>query len=419
MSVLLLNGNALHIPLADNSVHCVVTSPPYFSLRDYGVEGQLGLEETPEEYVANMVAVFREVKRVLRPDGVLFLNLGDSYAGSWGNYGAREGNQRSRISEQWHRPAYEGDQGFRDLPSTAKVAGLKPKDLIGIPWLVAFALRADGWWLRSEIIWCKKSAMPESVTDRPTNATEKIFLLTKSAHYFYDQDGYREKSKTDPESKAAMAFGLTSGKNNTNERAHAADLGHKWEYSPTRNMRNYWLLGPEPYLGAHFATFVTEIPRRAILVGTSQKGCCPKCGSQWERLTEKPEGYPTGSYHDHKMDGVGYGLRQNSKGPKNLPLGMQAYTTGWRPTCQHDLDPVPATVFDPFAGSGTTLLVARELGRNGIGLDLTMPYLRDQARDRLSMIALDEWQHGKRNGKAGEMEGLPMFEVDPATGPPG
>ena len=173
-----LNANAYHIPLADRTVQCAITSPPYWSLRDYGVDGQIGLEPTTVLYVSHLVAVFREVRRVLKDDGTLWLNLGDSYAGSYGNYGGRQGKQRSRIAERWHRRAYEdARRDWSSLPPAARVRGLKRKDLVGIPWRVAFALQADGWWLRSDIIWHKPNAMPESVADRPTRAHEYIILL--------------------------------------------------------------------------------------------------------------------------------------------------------------------------------------------------------------------------------------------------
>ena len=165
--------------LPDESIHCCVTSPPYWGLRDYGVDGQLGLESTPDEYVAKMVEVFREVKRVLRKDGTLWLNLGDSYAGSMKGIGAdgiAYGGPKQRTNS--------GSIGIMEKPLKVKEIGLKPKDLVGIPWRVAFALQADGWYLRSDIIWAKGNPMPESVTDRPTKAHEYIFLLSKSRRYF-------------------------------------------------------------------------------------------------------------------------------------------------------------------------------------------------------------------------------------------
>ena len=172
--ICLIQGNSLRMPLADGTVQTVITSPPYYGLRDYNVDGQIGLEPTPEEYVQNIVNVFREVKRVLRDDGTCWTNLGDSYTG--GNGKRVEGGEPYRMSGL---PIKRGD-------------GLKPKDLLGIPWRVAFALQADGWYLRSDIIWHKPNPMPESVTDRPTKSHEYLFLLSKNARYYYDAEAVRE-----------------------------------------------------------------------------------------------------------------------------------------------------------------------------------------------------------------------------------
>ena len=183
MSHFLIRANSLRIPLADSSVQCVVTSPPYWGLRDYGVEGQLGLEATPDAFVANMVAVFAEVRRVLRDDGTCFMNLGDSYAhnGACGG-GSPDGPRKPRETDKAKQ-----EQMIYKVPD-----GLKPKDLIGIPWRTALALQADGWYLRSDIIWAKPNPMPESVTDRPTKSHEYVFLLTKSERYYWDSEAVRE-----------------------------------------------------------------------------------------------------------------------------------------------------------------------------------------------------------------------------------
>jgi len=186
MTITIKQGDAVEQlrTLPDKSVQCCVTSPPYFGLRDYGVEGQIGLEDTPEKYVQKIVEVFREVKRVLRDDGTLWLNLGDSYCGYKGeNY--CKNPETSNLQSNNHIPVANNK-------GTPQSSGLKPKDMIGIPWMVAFALRADGWYLRSDIIWSKPNPMPESVTDRPTKAHEYIFLLTKSARYYYDSDAIKE-----------------------------------------------------------------------------------------------------------------------------------------------------------------------------------------------------------------------------------
>ena len=192
-------GDALEVlkTLPSESVNCCITSPPYYGLRGYGVVGQIGLEETPDQYVERLVSVFREMRRVLRTDGTLWLSIGDSYAGSWGNYGGQnrgKGKQREiKTGSQAHQKAYDGLERWRP-PTSKKLEGLKPKDLIGIPWMLAFALRGDGWYLRSEIIWEKPNPLPESVKDRPTKAHEQIFLLSKSPKCYYDGDAIKEPS---------------------------------------------------------------------------------------------------------------------------------------------------------------------------------------------------------------------------------
>lgn len=269
----ILNGDWIENlkTLPDCAVQCCVTSPPYWGLRDYGVAGQLGLEKTPEEYVEKMVIGFREVRRVLKDDGTLWLNLGDSYAsdtkGSGGG-GITSGLNCKRSEDGSFHP---DNKSVRHFNARKVQHGLKPKDIVGIPWRVAFALQSDGWYLRQDIIWAKPNPMPESVTDRCTKSHEYIFLLSKSARYYYDADAVKEDSVTDPNSKAAMMFGSANGKNNTSVLAHAADLGHKWDISPTRNRRSVWTITTKPYKEAHFATFPEEIPRTCILAG-SKKG---------------------------------------------------------------------------------------------------------------------------------------------------
>jgi len=218
--------------LPAESVQTCVTSPPYFGLRDYGHAAQIGLEETPDEYVAQLVAVFREVRRVLRDDGTLWLNLGDSYAndGKWGGYSGGK-----------HTKALHGDTG---VGRERRTTGLKPKDLIGIPWRVAFALQADGWWLRQDIIWHKPNPMPESIKDRCTKAHEYVFLLSKSASYFYDAKAVQEKA---------------TGKPPGNKTHKAAD---------ERNRRSVWTIGSKPYAGAHFATMPPELAALCIQAGS-------------------------------------------------------------------------------------------------------------------------------------------------------
>jgi DNA modification methylase len=259
-------GDCLEIlPLLPaESVNCCVTSPPYWGLRDYGTDGQLGLESTPEAYVTKMVAVFREVRRVLRDDGTVWLNLGDSYNGSGGVGG--NGKQHT-------------NQGSVDRPDNrAGWSGLKPKDLVGIPWRVAFALQADGWYLRQDIIWHKPNPMPESVTDRCTKAHEYIFLLSKSSKYFYDADAIKE-----PVSGTAHARGHGVHPKSTepgsgikqNSSFSAAVKGLVDE----RNKRSVWTVGTKPYPGAHFATFPPELIAPCIMAG------CPEGGTVLDPFT--------------------------------------------------------------------------------------------------------------------------------------
>jgi len=242
--------------LPDASVQCCVTSPPYWGLRDYGAEGQIGQESTPEEYVARLVEVFRDVRRVLRDDGVLWLNLGDSYT---------SGGRNSRA------PDSKDSKGGRENDTRPPTpSGLKPKDLVGIPWMVAFALRADGWYLRSEVIWSKPNPMPESVTDRPTKAHEQVFLLTKGPRYFYDADAVREHAiSTAPAGNGFV--GRQGGSKRVGTLSGGSGSALPWQPGDTRNARSVWTITPEPYAGAHFATMPPELARRCILAG-SRKG---------------------------------------------------------------------------------------------------------------------------------------------------
>jgi len=265
MTVTILEGNVLETlkDLPACSVQCVVTSPPYYGLRDYGVDGQIGLEPTPEAYVESLVSVFREVKRVLKDDGTLWLNLGDSYNGS-GKGGNPEG---SPFTKQ------KTNQGsLLDRPT--RISGLKPKDLIGIPWMVAFALRSDGWYLRSEIIWAKPNPMPESMKDRPTKSHEQIFLFSKSPDYFYDYEAILEPYSEpldrwggDNKRKAINEKHDEAGKANANSLARPRDMRPNKD---GRNKRDVWTVTTKPYSGAHFATFPTDLIEPCILAGSKE-----------------------------------------------------------------------------------------------------------------------------------------------------
>ena len=252
--------------LGDGTVQCVVTSPPYWGLRDYGVGGQIGLEGTPDEYVAKMVEVFREVRRVLRDDGVCWLNLGDSYATS-SPVGWRDGDGRGGGIHGGHETP-EGSFTRRSRPNP-KVHGLKPKDLVGIPWRVAFALQADGWWLRQDVIWSKGNPMPEPVTDRCTRSHEYLFMLTKRERYFYDADAIREDfadARQGRDGGAKESERNVGGRSDGYTKPSAIDPSH----NGGRNRRSVWVVNPRPYDGAHFAVMPPMLVEPCILAGSRE-----------------------------------------------------------------------------------------------------------------------------------------------------
>jgi len=286
------NGNVFDVlpTLPDSSVDCCITSPPYWGLRDYGKEGQIGLEKTPEEYVDNIVKIFREVKRILKDSGTVWLNLGDSYAGGgrgW-EYCEEGGKQLT-------------NKGVIGVVKSEVPKGLKPKDLVGIPWRCAFALQSDGWWLRQDIIWSKPNPMPESVTDRCTKSHEYIFLLSKSQKYYFDNEAIKEKTLTNDNTDRDRD---ASKLNNTPGRTRMAGL--KTNDYEMRNKRSVWEVTTKPYKEAHFATFPMDLIQPMVMAG------CP-------------------------INGV---------------------------------------VLDPFAGSGTTLEVAKLNNRKSIGIELNIDYCK-------------------------------------------
>lgn len=250
MSARILTGDCRETlrSLADGSVQCAVTSPPYWGLRDYGHEGQLGLEATPQEYVERMVDVFREVRRVLRDDGTLWLNVGDSYARSPNKGGTGTPNGRNDP-----KMGYTGAKPLSD--------GLKPKDLVGIPWRIAFALQADGWWLRQDIIWSKPNPMPESVRDRCTKAHEYLFLLTKSERYFFNSGSIKEPAVAGHNGSRFDSGKTREAKPNHVQSGDRADDG-------TRNKRSVWQIATQPYNGAHFAVMPPALVEPCILAGS-------------------------------------------------------------------------------------------------------------------------------------------------------
>ena len=392
--------------MSDQSVHCVVTSPPYWGLRSFGTApqiwgsgwvGELGSEPTIQLYIEHLVDVFAEVKRVLRNEGTLWLNIGSTYSGSgkgptgWNGIGDQEKRQgfssaaaggdsslsRGPQQSEHHNPLMAAF--YSVLAHYGSIS--TPKRLLAIPELVQIALELDGWIVRSDIAWAKLTPMPESVRDRPTSAWEHIFLLSKSPRYFYDAEAVRQSNTKGmverfkhPKTRAVTKKQL--------QRVASVDRANPWALNADSesgaNLRNFWLLGPERFPGAHFATFPTEIPRRAILAGTSAYGCCASCGAPWQRVIERTR---VGSYHAHQHDGVQYGLLQDGHGPTSTYTS--AVTTGWEPTCKCECTEVrPCIVLDPFAGSGTSLFVAEELGRDSIGIELSIPYM-ELAKKRL------------------------------------
>jgi len=374
--------------LPDQSVQMVATSPPYWGLRNYDDPGQLGLEDTPEEYVANLVDVFREIRRVLRDDGTVWLNLGDSY--NSGRDGGHPGGKASGFQQVDDR--YQNRSG-------GKAPGLKPKDLVGIPWRVASALQADGWYLRADIIWAKNIVMPESVRDRPTKAHEYVFLLTKNERYFYDQEAIREPLSEAMKNDKRLGDEELCKKKRTRNRGGRTDgytsapgcvLGN----ASGRNKRSVWNVNPKPYQGAHFAVWPEKLVEPMILAGTSECGACAACGAPWKRIVTKGEADEahkqacgadkSGEYKGQAIkDYEGTGAENPSDVKRRILDGLRKKTYHWEPTCECEEHPTKrCVVLDPFSGSATTGMVALDHGRNYIGIDINADYL-DLAKARL------------------------------------
>jgi DNA modification methylase len=336
----------------------------------------LGLEPTPEAYIGHLMLVMREMWRVLSGSGTAWVNLGDSYASS-GNHG-RISDKSALNGGSGPGKKYEiGTMGRAPTPH-----GLKTKDLCMIPQRFALAAQADGWWVRSEIIWAKKAPMPESVTDRPTRSHEQIWLLTKQPQYFYDAEAVREPLK-----RGSCGSSFTSGKTLVNGQGRVST---KERTEPSgRNRRDVWHLGPSPYPGAHFATFPPIIPETCIQAGTSARGVCPECGNPWVRVVER-EFVPQPDVKDAAklLKGSNKGMATEN-GWGDTPRGTTCSSTvGWEPTCECDAEPIPATVLDPFVGSGTTVQAAVKLGRHAIGVDISGEYLNTLVPERLKNTQL-------------------------------
>ncbi len=404
------------------SVNCIVTSPPYFGLRDYGtasweggnpdcehrvgnqvqdnkapgadastcklcgakrVDQQIGLEDTPQAFVERLVAIFREARRVLRDDGTCWINLGDSY-----------GTGTTAARQQGKRGLGANTQKAQD--AVGRVGGMA-KQLFGIPWRVAFALQADGWYLRSDIIWAKKNPMPESVRDRPTKAHEYIFLLSKSEKYWYDADSIREP-----------ATGLTTGGfgQNYNRAQKLAMTGGKpsdvkgmaWNM---RNRRSVWSVASAPYSEAHFATFPPALIEPCILAGCPPK-VCAVCGEPYEQIVDR-EFIPQRDVSPERVAHRGKMADENHW--KGFPRGTtNIVLKGFQASCQCGAGEVPGIVLDPFMGAGTTALVAKQHGRHYIGCDLNPEYVR-MATLRVEGSGID-----RLNAKEpAPIEELPLF----------
>ncbi len=436
--------------IPSDSVQCCVTSPPYFGQRDYSTahqvwggdlfcdhewgdeikidtrglqtdasgiqkypgtlvgpqwpdlrgkargnfcrcgawQGEFGTEPTPQLYTEHLVEIFREVRRVLRPDGCVFLNLGDSYATDNGGK---------------HKSGIQGTNkgSLSDVPrNNYSASGIPRKNLIGIPWMAAFALRNDGWILRSEICWHKKNSMPESVTDRPSRAHEHIFMLTKSAKYYYDLVAVAEpatcRTPGNQNHKGKAAYEGGDEKHRTKAGLSDVPAGE------TRNLRSVWSLSSEPYKGAHFAVFPSEIPRRAIKSATSEGGCCSSCGTPYQRLIKKTR-VPTRPGNDSKVNRASDKEASPYNGHNGDVVGnrdprrhvTRTETIGWKSGCKcvdetgNPHPPVPCVVLDIFSGSGTSGMVANELGRRYIGLELNPEYA-EMSRERI-----ESWKYKK------------------------
>ena len=359
--------------LPEKSVHAVCTSPPFWGLRDYGTgDKQIGLEDSPQEFVDSLVEVFREVKRVLRPDGTLWLNLGDSYTA-----GGRGGHASSDT--------FHGHKGRRGLTGVRKPPkGLKTKDLVGIPWRVALALQDDGWYLRSDIIWAKSSPMPESVKDRPTKAHEYVFLFAppdSRGKYYYDQDAIREPLRASSRARNKYGWKGAQRTRDPREQRDEPDRDHCFDESVGSNKRTVWNVNAQPYRGAHFAVWPPELVKPMILAGTSSHGCCSGCGAPWKRDTKRTSTGYDGSQYGENVQKAANGAKSGGTAKSTLgssggTLVGKYSTTGWSPTCScSDEARKACVVLDPFSGSATTGMVALQEGRDYVGIDLNGEYL--------------------------------------------
>lgn len=421
------------------SVQTIVTSPPYWGLRDYGtaeweggsptcdhldvmeiskkstlgttghsasqtamdvrnmarrvpykgqckkcganrIDQQIGSEPTPEEFVAVMVQLGRELRRVLRDDGTFWLNLGDTYGGGSGETRSPDSIQGHTSSAFSDRRGRNSNDGTTKSPTVK--SNLKPGNLVGIPWRVALALQADGWVLRQDIIWHKPSPMPESVKNRCTKAHEYIFLLTKSNRYYYDAEAIKEDSLRAGDIPGGDYKGRDKDAQVFGQRTMAdGSLAGSHPVYDKKNKRSVWTVATFGYPGAHFATFPPKLIEPCILAGTSEKGACAKCGSPWQRVVEEKQlkRPRPNDYVKSALDGTGNSCA-------NSVAGVLVVTKGWEPACQcGTTDTRPCIVLDPFIGSGTTAAVcaSQYKARWAWGIDLSEKYLVENAIPRI------------------------------------
>ena len=371
MTIKILRGSCLDTlkTLPEQSINTCITSPPYWGLRDYGESDQLGLEETPEEFVENLVQVFREVKRVLRDDGTVWLNLGDSYSSS-GEVGRKDKQKYGGISKVEHL-------------HSGKVKSLPSKNLVGIPWRVAFALQADGWYLRQDIIWHKPNPMPESVRDRCTKAHEYIFLLSKSPKYYFDNEAIKEDSKY-------------YGKDNRSGKGRMEYKGVKFEdkdeliqqsfvtIDEKRNKRSVWTVTTKSFEGAHFATFPPDLIEPCVLAGCPLE-VCAECNEPYVRQIESKKvnrdelDVNDPRYRPNTYDGAYKDINGKADAGYRSTIDM-----GLQKQCDCKTDKTKSgTVLDPFGGSGTTAQVALGNSRDAVLCELNDEYI-EIAKQRIA-----------------------------------